>query len=306
MNGKAGLLRLALTVATLGVLLWYLHNRPRTGIAWGDLSWGRFAAALALLPGVLGLRVAKWLVLLRSASADATYGQSLRSYLGAIPLGLVTPGRVGEFSRGLYLPQPEARGWRVAGLVLIDNWLDFLSVLVWAALGASAAYGWRGLAAGGLALAVFGPVAFWLRRLGGLAARLPQGWGWRDSLEKMLAAGASLRPRGWMAAAALAFAAYGLEWALASLLIGFLAHPAPPPWSLAGWLALVSLANSVQVTLGGIGIREGLSVALLARVGVAPGVAALAAFLQGGLVVFLPALMGLLVRPLPRDGAAVN
>ncbi len=306
MNGKAGLLRLALTAATLAVLLWYLHNRPRTGIAWGDLRWDRFAAALALVPCVLGLRAAKWRVLLRSAAPDATFGQSLRSYLGGIPLGLVTPGRVGEFSRGLYLPQPEARGWRAAGLVLVDNWLDFLAVLAWAALGACAAYGFRGLAAGSLALAVFGPVAFWLRRIGGMASRLPEAWGWRDSVEKMLAAGPSLRRRGWMAAAALAFAAYGLEWILASLLIGFLAHPAPPPWSLAGWLALVSLANSVQVTLGGIGIREGLSVALLARVGVAPGVSALAAFLQGGLVVFLPALIGLLMRPVsPRRDVGV-
>ena len=307
MNGKVkGLLRLALTAATLAVLLWYLQSRPRAGIAWGDLRWSRFVGALALLPGVLGLRAYKWRVLLRSVVPAITFGQAVRSYLGGIPLGLVTPGRVGEFSRGLYLAQTAARGWRGAGLVLIDNWLDFLAVLAWAALGASAAYGFRGFAAGALALALFGPITFWIRRFSGLATRLPAARGLRDSLTQMLASGASLRAPGWLAAAALAFAAYGMEWTLAALLIGFLSPAAPAPWVLAGLLALVSLANSVQVTLGGMGIREGVSVALLARVGIPPGAAALAAFLQGGLVVFLPALFGLLVKPVPAEPAPAS
>lgn len=292
-------LRLALTIATFAVLAWYLHTRPRPDISGLSLRWGYFAAACACLPPLLGLRALKWRALLRGAAPDVTVGQSLRSYLGAMALGLVTPGRVGEFSRGLYLPQVSARGWRAAGLVLIDNWTDFLAVLAWSCLGWAAVYGPSGLAMGIMLALVFAPVAFWLRMALSLAARLPAAKGIRDSAEKALAAGAGVRGRDWVEAGGLGLVAYGVEWLQAACLLAFLSPAVPHAWELAGMMALITLANSFQVTLAGLGVREGLAMLMLARAGVGPEAAVLASFLQSALVLFLPALAGLLVKPVP-------
>ena len=82
-----------------------------------------------------------------------------------------------------------------------------------------------------------------------------------------------------------------------ALLLAFLAPAMPTPWRLAGMMALVALANSFQVTLAGLGIREGVSMVLLAKEGVGHDIALLAAFLQTVLNLLLPALAGLSIRP---------
>ncbi len=70
-----------------------------------------------------------------------------------------------------------------------------------------------------------------------------------------------------------------------------------PVWELMGVIALVTLVNSFQVTLAGLGIREGLAAFLLARLGVVPEIAAVSAFLFFVVTQALPALAGLAVKP---------
>ncbi|MDQ3002503.1 MAG: flippase-like domain-containing protein [Fibrobacterota bacterium] len=290
-------LRLGLTLLTFAAIGWYLHSRPRFDISAATLRWDCLALAGACLPPLLWLRAVKWRILLRGAAPDVTLGQALRSYLGAMALGLVTPGRVGEFSRGLYLPQRQVQGWRGAGLVLIDNWIDFLAVLVWACLGWAVCFGARGLVFGALLALIFAPIPFWLRHSSKVTERLSSRWGFRDSANKTMAAGNGISWKDWASAFAAGLFAYGLEWLQISLLLSFLAPAVLDPWRLAGMMALVTLANSFQVTLAGLGVREGISMVFLAREGVGPDAAVLAAFLQSALILFVPALLGLMVKP---------
>lgn len=297
-------LRAGLTLATFAAIAWYLHSRPRPDLSALTLRWGWFAWACACLPGLLLLRGEKWRLLLRGAAQEITLFQALRSYLGAMALGLVTPGRVGEFSRGIYLPHKSAQGWRSAGLVLIDNWMDSLAVLTWACLGWLACFGWKGFAAGAALAALFAPIPSWLRLAGKVAAKLPSLGGFRESARKGLAAGEGVSRREYLGAYGAGLLAYGLEWLQIACLLAFLAPSVPNPWRLAGMMALVSLANSFQVTLAGLGVREGISMVLLAREGVGPEAAVLAAFLQSALNLLLPAVAGLAVRPVALYGNA--
>jgi len=291
-------LRLGLTLITFAAIGWYIHTRPRLDVSALSLRWSHFALACACLPPLLFLRAWKWRFLLRGAAPDVTLAQAFRSYLGAMALGLVTPGRVGEFSRGLYLPQRSVQGWRGAGLVMIDNWLDFLAVLVWACLGWLVCFGAGGLALGVLVALIFAPIPFWLRAAGGVTSWFPSRWGFRESARKGLAAGEGITRSDYLGAFVAGLVSYGLEWLQIALLLGFLAPTVPEPWRLAGMMALVSLANSFQVTLAGVGVREGIAMVLLAREGVGSEAAVLAAFLQSALILFLPALAGLAVKPI--------
>ncbi|HKP97948.1 MAG TPA: lysylphosphatidylglycerol synthase domain-containing protein [Fibrobacteria bacterium] len=301
-------LRAGLTLLTFAAIAWYVRSRPRPDLSALSLRWELLAWACACLPPLLYLRVRKWRLLLRGAAPDVTLAQAMRSYLGAMALGLVTPGRVGEFSRGLYLPQRAVQGWRGAGLVLIDNWIDFLAVLTWACLGWLACFGWTGLACGAALAAAFAPIPFWLRAAGKVTPLLPSRWGFRASARAGLEAGEGVPRRDYLGAYGAAMLAYGFEWLQIAFLLGFLVPAVPDPWRLAGMMALVSLANSFQVTLAGLGVREGVSMLLLAREGVGAEAAVLAAFLQSALILFVPALAGLAVKPIalyaePRDAA---
>lgn len=296
-----GRVRLLLTLLTFAVIAWYFHHRPHLEAEAFRLRWGFLPlAALCTLPAV-GLRALKWKLLARGAAPGIGYRQALRSYAGALSLGLITPGRLGELSRGWYLPQPAMRGWRGAGLVVIDNWLDLLGVLAWACLGWVLRFGTLGLALGGGAAALFAPVRPWLRLAGGVAHRLPRLKGAREAAERALAAGEDVAGRDWRGAWLAGTAAFACDWLQAALLMSFLAPEPPALWRLAGIMALVTLANSFQVTLAGLGVREGLAMLLLADEGVGPEVAVAAAFLQTCLGQFLPALAGLAVRPPEPD-----
>ncbi len=290
-------LRLGLTVLTFILLAWYGYTRPHFHLSTLALRWEYLAWACLCLPPMLYLRAAKWRILLMGAAPDVTWVQAARSYLGAMALGLVTPARLGEFSRGMYLPQRVVQGWRGAGLVLIDNWIDFLAVLIWACLGWAVCFGLKGLILGGVLVLVFSPISAWLRMFSKGTSRVTDRWHVRETAQKALTAGDGIKQRDWLQAMGAGIAAYGFEWLQMALLLAFLAPAVSTPWRLAGMMALVALANSFQVTLAGLGIREGISMVLLAKEGVGNDIALLAAFLQTLLILLLPAMAGLFIRP---------
>jgi uncharacterized membrane protein YbhN (UPF0104 family) len=289
-------LRLLVTALTVAFVLHYVLGER--GNLQGDWAWDwkwLAGAAFLVLPVVLG-RGWKWAILIRPLEPSVTLRQATASYLGCLPLGIITPGRVGEFSRCFFLPQASVRGWAGAGRVLLDNWTDFLAVLPWCLLGLGFLGGWP-WALGGMALAaIFFPVRLWLRILRRFAKKLPDLWGLRAVLGQTLPL-----PEQSGRETALAFLAgaaiYGVEWVQLDFLIRFLGSSSPGLLTLGGLAALVALANSVQVTLAGLGVREGLSVYLFSMAGVTPQAALAAAFVLFALNQILPALLGLAFKP---------
>lgn len=291
------ILRILLTALTLAVVVWYLRSRPSLDFSGFQLRWDNLAWAAALFPVLMALRTAKWQLLLRGPAPGITFRESLRSYLGPMALAMVTPGRVGELSRCLYLPHPAVQGWRGAGLVLIDSWTDFLGVLVWACLGLHLVFGWTGLLAGLALAAFFAPIPLWLRILPPLLAVLPARWGLRAWAIGAFPVSTDAPGRFVALAGVLAVAASGLEWLQLILILEGIFPQDLAFWSLGGAMALVALANTVQVTVAGMGVREGAAVFLLGAQGVGPEAAAAGAFLQSLLLLVVPALAGLAMVP---------
>ncbi len=91
--------------------------------------------------------------------------------------------------------------------------------------------------------------------------------------------------------------AYALEWLQFSLLIWLFAPDVSGFWLLAGMSALATLANSLQITIAGIGVREGLTALFLVPFGVSAEVAVAAAFGVFALDQLLPSLAGLFFKP---------
>jgi uncharacterized membrane protein YbhN (UPF0104 family) len=293
--------RIALTVVTLAMVVWYLRSRPAMDFSGFRLAWGPLLPALLLTPLILVLRAAKWQMLARGLAPRITLRESFRSYLGSTSLAVATPGRVGELSRGLYLPHVSIQGWKGAGLVLVDSWTDFMAVALWACIGFALVAGRTGLAGGLLLFVLVAPVPAWIRLVPHVLSRLPSRWGFRAWAARALPSPGDIPNGDMLKASLLGILAYGFEFLQACWLLEGIAAVEPSPWRLAGLLALVALANSIQVTMAGFGVREGMAILLLAQDGIGPEAAAAAAFLQSALLLLLPALVGLMVKPVARN-----
>jgi uncharacterized membrane protein YbhN (UPF0104 family) len=293
-----GVLRLVLTLACLWALAEWWWNRP----AMQDmvLHPAGLLAALGLTPVLLFLRAAKWRACLRGLPVTPSLWESLRSYVGALPLAVITPGRAGELARPLYFKSAELRRVETSGRLLLDNWTDTLAVLLCALPGCFWLWGWRGLAAGLVVFAVLACIPLWLqlahRIFASLAAtvRLQQvGQFLLRLLPPAEVAGPALLLRG----IAWGFLAYAIEALQFLLLLRGLGQYETAWLPVFGGLALVHFANSVQVTIAGIGPREAMTVWLLGRLGLDHGALMVAAFLQMALSFLLPAGFGLFLRP---------
>jgi uncharacterized protein (TIRG00374 family) len=259
------------------------------------------ALALALTVPFLALKAARWYLMLREASVEATTTEAVRSLLGGMGLALVTPARVGEVVRGAYIRDPQKL--KIAGLVLLDKGFDVLVLCVLSVAGAWVLLGpLFGAALGCAALvgliAVYTPRRFHQsllnvsRRLPG-EALLNRFWSSLESLSPRATTVYLLLTAFSFAIVLLQFGVILLSWKAWSLDIVFLTFP------------LVVLTNVLPLTVGGLGVREGAAALLLSNYHVSPAHAALAAFLMFVVNTALPGLVGVLVLPFvaPRSTA---
>jgi uncharacterized protein (TIRG00374 family) len=98
--------------------------------------WGYFLVALALTLLNYGLRFVKWHYYIRQIGArNLSWGESLRLFVAGFPLA-VTPGKVGEALKGVWLKRasnvPVGRG---VAVVVAERVSDGLAVLILSTLG---------------------------------------------------------------------------------------------------------------------------------------------------------------------------
>jgi uncharacterized membrane protein YbhN (UPF0104 family) len=250
-------------------------------------------------------RAWKWQVVTKPVDGTVTYRQALRSYVGCLPLAIVSPGRLGEYARSLYLPQKLLHGMVGAGRVFLDNWTDSAGLGLWASLGWLCHTSWEnpmdflsiGMAPVVGMLCLVLPVRFWMGAARSFVAALPRLWGLRDALGRAVPPAAQLPVANFAAAVAISVGVWGLEWLQASFLLRFLGSEPLGFALLGGILALVAMANTVQVTFAGLGVREGVAAYLLSNAGIDFRAALVAAFCQTLLNQMLPAMAGLAVKP---------
>ena len=249
------------------------------------LDPGVLALALVLTVGFVLGRAAKWLLLARTAVPSLSYRDSVLSLLGGMGLGMITPGRAGEFTRVAFMPEGDRL--TLVGLFAVDRVMDLQTIVLF----------------GTVALPLLGCLLSFAclyaarpakRVLTSIASRLPLQ---RYTL-RMLAALDGLGP-GRLTATLLA--------SLGATLVGYaqfyvLLRPYAqlPVAAVVLTFSIMILSNLLPITIGGLGVREALSVLILRRYGVSDAVAVNAAFLSYLTNTVLPGVVGSFLIPRAR------
>jgi uncharacterized protein (TIRG00374 family) len=90
-----------------------------------DIKWLSFAILL-VIPNLL-LQGIKWHILVKNIAPDITAWASFSSVLGGMTLGLITPGRLGELGKGLFLDHIEK--WQITGLALVERIISMFAIM---------------------------------------------------------------------------------------------------------------------------------------------------------------------------------
>jgi glycosyltransferase 2 family protein len=159
-----------ITVAPLRLLgglclLWLFWNFDMRAVAldWLSLGVPLISGALLLSVGVFFLKFARWTLFLRCSGIQLPFGRGLAVFSSGLFWGLVSPGRLGEFSRCAALKRTAGIPMeRTAALIVSDRLFD-LAVIAGAFLVALCFVSGNG-AAVGLVLSLFSAGAFLLRR----------------------------------------------------------------------------------------------------------------------------------------------
>jgi uncharacterized protein (TIRG00374 family) len=238
------------------------------------------AAAFANLL-LFGLKSWRWRMLLRMQGIDYRWRDAFLAFVAGLFLGLVTPGRVGEMWKALYLKQdcdvPVSTG---LASVLADRLFDFYTILLLGALGLAwfrLLPAWSlGLVAVAIGAAFLLPLALLSERIAdlgvGATARLPfvrryaaplaeAAGRFQEGLRPLL--GPSLmRPLALTAVAYALFFSQGQLLALALDLQVGIAY-------LAVCLSVAGVVTLLPISFSGLGTRDAVLITLFAPMGLA-------------------------------------
>ena len=91
-------LKIVLTFLLVGGILYFV-GVGRFIQSFREINPYLFLAALAGSPLVVFASSRKWMEIIKHEAAGISYSEALTSFLAGLSLGLLTPGRVGEFAR---------------------------------------------------------------------------------------------------------------------------------------------------------------------------------------------------------------
>jgi len=292
--------RLALAAAIITLVV--------RGIGWTDILTplrqarpGMLATGILLVVPFSLLKAQRWRLLLGATGVPQTQMQALRILLAGQGVGAITPARVGEVSRVLFLPEgARARG---VAVTFIDRCFDVLSICLLSLPGAIYFFSWCGglmigaLAAASAAGIVLPRLAPLLptRVVAAVERRFPGVSTSTRFTPRVLAVAMVWSALAYAAGYAIAFF-FVLAFQSVSFTLGCLVFP------------LVTITNILPLTPGGLGVREGAAALLFEMAHLSPGVGVLAYLLMYVLMVALPGVLGMLwasLVPMQQTGAVV-
>jgi len=246
------------------------------------------AAGIVLCGFFVAARMAKWVILARSNSLSAPTPVMVRSMLLALALGIVTPGRVGEVVA--IVPFPAAERGKALLAYAYDRLGELSTVILFCVPAAIIFLPHYGLPiAICLIIGTAGAVSM-------MESRRLRGWIIRHLPKRT--------PRRVGEILAAPIRAPALYWFVSGIcylltyasVAAFMAGAEPIP-SLSALLILpiVTLSNLVTITIGGLGVREGLAALVSPAAGLTPEVTAAAFFLSFFWTRLVPGLIGVLL-----------
>ena len=272
---------------SLGVFAVIVWRVPLTGVraAFRNMGMGGLSLAIICFLALLALRAYKWHGLM-AAAGNGHLRRSLRALFGGFALGLITPGRLGELARCVFVRHEERA--QVALLTFLDRLLDFWALLTLTALSLF----WvasRPVAVVGVILwLVLLPVVMKFPALVSHLAKLARK---SRHLRGHFSEVAGDMPQVAMPRfAILAVCAMGMEMTSFFFLLR--------AFSYAGFATVVAtypyivLAGDLPISISGVGVREGAAALLLSPYSVPTGAAVGASLMWFVFAVLVPAALG--------------
>jgi uncharacterized membrane protein YbhN (UPF0104 family) len=242
-----------------------------------DIYWPSFVAGLFLtLPNVL-VQHYKWRYLVRIIERTVRDRDAFASLMCGFSMGLVTPGRLGEIGRGLFIAG--ASKGRLTGMAIIDKVLSqwsmaFLGLTAllylaaagselgrfrWAILGLSAVFSLSTL----VVLLRADTVRSWIRSLKRLLPRIP----YRNKVFAVVDASEEFRRRHLLTSVLYAFA---FQFIILAQFYCFInAFDALGPLdTFVGISAAMFIKSLLPIALMDLGVREGAVLYFLGQIGV--------------------------------------
>lgn len=288
-------LKLLISAALIGAIAWKVGPAALAATL-RRLDPAILALALVLTVGFLLGRAWKWMILARSTVPALTFREATVSLLGGMGLGMITPGRAGEFSRVAFMPDGDRA--RLLGVFAVDRGIDLLTIALFGCV-ALPFLGYplyfevsASLCAAGIAALYLAPRA--QGTLEAVARHLP----WQRYSLRMLASLEGLDHRRVTGTLVASIVATLVGYAQFYVLLRPYADL--PVAAVVVTFSVMILSNLVPITIGGLGVREALSVLILRRYGVADAVAVNAAFLSYLTNTVLPGVIGSFLIPRAR------
>lgn len=283
---RSTLVRLLVTALLTAALLYWLDMRALLASA-GEMQLSALALGIALCFAFVAARIYKWVLILRVNGLSAPPVDITRAMLFALAVGIVTPVRIGEVVAVAPFPADETRS-RSLMVYLFDRVGELSTVFLFSAPACYLLLPHLGkpLAAGLVAASLAMPVILHMRS-------------WRLWIAKRLAGRLSPKIDAFLTSDIKASVSYWL-WSCFTYLLTYASiavfiqgfEPIPGLASLM-ILPVVTISNLLTITIGGLGVREGLAALLSPSVGMTPEYVAAAFFLSFVFTRVLPGLVGL-------------
>jgi len=290
-------LRIALAIVTFAFVINWVKDQPTPEFPTSGRAYLFLGLAVICLIPALILRALKWLYILKPVyGEDVTFKDSLKSYLGAMPLALMTPGRVGELARMLYLKPSPGGKLQGAFLVAIDKVSDLGCLLFWC-VGATYLFFNPELSVlVALATIVVLSAPMWIVRTQNLSMALLKLF--RINPERV----SFLQQHNYSAKQVTLISlcgilCFGIEWFQVWCLLSIWSNESASLFMVSQVMAFVTLANALPLTPAGLGVREGLAGYWLMKYAfIPPAIGAAAAFLLFVIDILIPVGIGLKLK----------
>ncbi len=259
-------LKIAVTIIILAVIFWKLNLSS----FYTEIStlkfFPLFLAVLITFPAMY-LRAWRWKEAIRTTNTDFPLKSLLQFTYISLTLGLVTPGRLGEFIKVHHLSKKSGIETKKSlYTVLLDKLMDISTVLVFSILGAYFLFGQKNWLLFLFIIIFLFSLFFYLlyNILLRLSFYLPLLKRYFSSLgEYKLSFSSSLRLSLLSHLIWLSLALQGF------IILRMMGIEALSLWAVLGVVSLMSFSSLIPLTVGGLGLREALAAFLLLSFGIA-------------------------------------
>ena len=287
---KSWYIKIGLTILAVGYLLhWLAPQKIFETIRTGNALY--FLAACALVPVFILLKSIKWHLMARHAGAQESFSTSSRALLVGLGFGLFTPGRAGELMR--VQPYESVSKVTLGGLVIVDRLIDLITILFLSAYFFADKVHVLVLFS---ALAANLALLYSLRNVVAFYKVLPRSWesrGFYRFLAKIGLCSASLTPSKVTLYASISF----VIWFVLMIQFYFVINMFQRCEfsTIVETLPVIQFTNLLPITIGGLGVREALSIYVMRPFNIGEQVAAIGAFSIFFINIAIPGLVGLAI-----------